>query len=286
MSNNRFNRIALLSRFLLLATLVYAQTAPITRYRLSVCWADALRALQYLKEEASMADMGLGYGSEFQLLRFLGRHRNEFDSIVKKAINTDAPIEWLDFKYDRESLTLDSELKGIEFLSEYEKFKDIKKEWTEYWTGNTQNWDAVFKCNGSYYIVEAKAHLKELESNFSGSENNNKKKIEKAFIQTANELEVSSIDTWFGRYYQLANRLAFIAFLNRQKIDAKLVYIYFINGYKKRVIVNGKTNEIEDKGVKTEKEWNVEIEKEYKELKIDKEKIKKHITNIFITCER
>jgi hypothetical protein len=233
-----------------------------------------------------MADMGLGYGSEFQLLRFLGRHRNEFDSIVKKAINTDAPIEWLDFKYDRESLTLDSELKGIEFLSEYEKFKDIKKEWTEYWTGNTQNWDAVFKCNGSYYIVEAKAHLKELESNFSGSENNNKKKIEKAFIQTANELEVSSIDTWFGRYYQLANRLAFIAFLNRQKIDAKLVYIYFINGYKKRVIVNGKTNEIEDKGVKTEKEWNVEIEKEYKELKIDKEKIKKHITNIFITCER
>jgi hypothetical protein len=35
--NNRFNRIALLSRFVLLASLVHAQTAPMTRYRLSVC---------------------------------------------------------------------------------------------------------------------------------------------------------------------------------------------------------------------------------------------------------
>jgi len=36
-SNNRFNRIALLSRFVLLATLFYAQTAPIPLPRLSVC---------------------------------------------------------------------------------------------------------------------------------------------------------------------------------------------------------------------------------------------------------
>ena len=28
-----------------------------------------------------MAEMGLGYGSEFQLLRFLGHHRNELNEI-------------------------------------------------------------------------------------------------------------------------------------------------------------------------------------------------------------
>ena len=29
-----------------------------------------------------MAEMGLGYGSEFQLLRFLGHHRNELDRLI------------------------------------------------------------------------------------------------------------------------------------------------------------------------------------------------------------
>lgn len=32
--------------------------------------------------------MALGYGSEFHLLRWLGRHRNEFNKNVKNLLNT------------------------------------------------------------------------------------------------------------------------------------------------------------------------------------------------------
>ena len=33
-----------------------------------------------------MAEMGLGYGSEFQLLRFLGHHRDELNELIHESI--------------------------------------------------------------------------------------------------------------------------------------------------------------------------------------------------------
>ena len=33
-----------------------------------------------------MAQIGYGYGSEFQLLRFLGHHRNLLEEAIRKAI--------------------------------------------------------------------------------------------------------------------------------------------------------------------------------------------------------
>jgi len=32
-----------------------------------------------------MAEMGLGYGSEFQLLRFLGHHRDELNNLIHES---------------------------------------------------------------------------------------------------------------------------------------------------------------------------------------------------------
>ncbi|KYC50426.1 MAG: hypothetical protein AMQ74_01255 [Candidatus Methanofastidiosum methylothiophilum] len=233
-----------------------------------------------------MAEIGLGYGSEFQLLRFLGHHRQELDQIIQKELGVQGEIKWLDFGYNKQKISLDAEIKGIEFLSDHPKYEVMKKSWSDYWTGNTQNWDAVFILNGKYYIVEAKAHIGELESQFGGQENKNKEKIEKAFNETAEELGASTTKDWFGNYYQLANRLAFTHYLNKEGINAGLVYIYFIDGYKKRVIEGEKVKVEEDKGVKTKEEWLSAIRAEYKELGIDESKIKKHICNIFINCEK
>ena len=44
-----------------------------------------------------MAEMALGYGSEYQLLRYLGHHRNFLDSKIKEATKSDSPIEWMDY---------------------------------------------------------------------------------------------------------------------------------------------------------------------------------------------
>ena len=36
-----------------------------------------------------MAEMALGYGSEYQLLRFLGHHRIELDKEIKKVLGVE-----------------------------------------------------------------------------------------------------------------------------------------------------------------------------------------------------
>lgn len=63
-----------------------------------------------------MGQMAIGNGSEFHLLRWLGRHRNEFDERIKQELHTDN-ISWLDFDFDKEKTITDKELTGISFLN-------------------------------------------------------------------------------------------------------------------------------------------------------------------------
>ena len=62
-----------------------------------------------------MGQMALGYGSEFHLLRWLGRHRNEFDKRVNSLLKTDK-ISWLDFDFDSKKTIPDKEIIGLNFL--------------------------------------------------------------------------------------------------------------------------------------------------------------------------
>ena len=57
-----------------------------------------------------MAEIGLGYGSEFQLMRFLGHHRNELYKLIHEATHTSEPIEWMDYPYENERISGDGEL--------------------------------------------------------------------------------------------------------------------------------------------------------------------------------
>ena len=40
-----------------------------------------------------MAEMGLGYGSEYQLMRFLGHHRDDLDKMIQNAIGQTGEIK-------------------------------------------------------------------------------------------------------------------------------------------------------------------------------------------------
>ena len=39
-----------------------------------------------------MAEIGYGYGSEYQLMRFLGHHREELDKTIKEHIGVEAAL--------------------------------------------------------------------------------------------------------------------------------------------------------------------------------------------------
>lgn len=185
-----------------------------------------------------MSKMALGYGSEFHLLRFMGRHRQELESNLLYAIKgttevIDTTFDWLDFDYTdiAKVITGDKELLGLSFLKRYNiDWQKIHNEFKEEGSFiNYQSWDAVFKYEETFYFVEAKAHVDELRNTSCKAK---KRKEILNFMAKYLEPYGAIIDeSWLNSYYQFANRLATIAFLNKHGIKAKLVYIFFINGF-------------------------------------------------------
>ena len=64
-----------------------------------------------------MAQIGYGYGSEYQLLRFLGHHRRKLEEIIAEQIGR-GTFEWEDFEFanPKKVISEDKELTGLEFL--------------------------------------------------------------------------------------------------------------------------------------------------------------------------
>ena len=124
-----------------------------------------------------MAQMGLGYGSEFQLLRFMGRHRHELERTIIDALQekqqtiNDKNFDWLDFEYSdvNKVITGDRELCGLSFLEKkidkglYDKITSALQKAGSF-ISNWQHWDAVFVLDDCFYFVEAKAYIGELSS--------------------------------------------------------------------------------------------------------------------------
>ncbi len=182
-----------------------------------------------------MGKMGLGYGSEFHLLRWMGRHRDLFTNKVSQSIgNENSIIEWVDFDFASVQEIPDSELKGLEFL--YDENTKIETKWKGFWPTRSgiHNWDAVGwriieDSIKELILIEAKAHIKELESDCGAKDKDSILKIKEAFELVTNELGIKTTNDWFKKYYQMANRIAALYFLNEKvNIPTKLVNIYFI----------------------------------------------------------
>jgi hypothetical protein len=213
-----------------------------------------------------MGKMASSYGSELHLLRWTGRHRNKFDNKIKQLLNIDN-ITWLDFDFSNNKDELDKELVGLSFLEKEPSYKAVISQWKEEWpqSGNSMNWDLVgytLKNNiKTWVLVEAKAHIKELENDCKAGPKS-LMKIGKALTKTANNIgtEISIDSPWSKKYYQLANRIYILDLLKRNDINSKLINIYFM----------GDKTDSSRKSPKDIATWKVEIEKMKKYLNIDK----------------
>jgi len=139
--------------------------------------------------------MGLGYGSEYQLLRYLGHHRNELKKVINENTRLKGELFWLDFPKSIKRLSLDSEYVGLNVLKDkvlediftQSDINNLLSGWKNYWskTGTQPNWDGVILHKEGnqeeLVIVEAKAHLGEIESDTKSASNEN---IQKAFLDT------------------------------------------------------------------------------------------------------
>lgn len=218
-----------------------------------------------------MAEMGLGYGSEWHLLRYLGRHRDELDAKLLAETGGDE-IQWLDFKFTRDQTKyFDRELKGMEFIlpdtgSRILSQSRLRDEWRRFWPqgGESQNWDAVGVVRRSshyeWLLVEAKAHIGELPGKPTGACQASKDTIKAAFSLVGESIGVRDTSGWADScYYQYANRLATLWFLLTYGIPARLVYIYFLCDTHANCICPG-----------DEAGWRPSIDAQRSELKLDK----------------
>lgn len=186
-----------------------------------------------------MSVPSLGYGSEWHMLRFLGRHRAHLTKEVLAVTGGDA-LEWLDFGFtpgiSRSDSYGDSEITGLEFLSPTDP---ARLAWGLWWPqrGAVHHWDAVgihtHKGVHEWLLVEAKGNIEELESHCGAkpaSEGGGRDRIEGCLAATRATLGITGIppDHWLSPYYQYANRLAMLHFLSTEKVPARLLFIYFV----------------------------------------------------------
>lgn len=213
-----------------------------------------------------MGTIGLGYGSEYQLLRMLGHHRHDFISQLKEGLGIECEIDWLDYPYDSSSVSLDGELQAVECFSALDIYPRILAAWKEFWPqgGTQQSWDGIFVAGGKWYFVEAKAHIGEAFSSRRTRTEHSIQKITDAFDWTISQLGLEGTcgKAWFySPFYQLANRLAFVVFIRETfNIDAELLYLHFVNGYERPGLsINRRlTRSVirESKSVKDPAEWD------------------------------
>lgn len=177
-----------------------------------------------------MGQRGTGYGSEDHLRRYMTERRADLDRAVLGAMNNPlASCEWLAFPTRSDGSGNDRELEGMEFLSQAKSVEAWKQFWPT--TGSSQNWDAVGRLvDGSkteWLLVEAKARARELNSACKAV-GKGRAIIEKALLETRLHMKITADRSWTDSFYQIANRLASLYFLNQiAKEPARLVFVYF-----------------------------------------------------------
>jgi hypothetical protein len=168
------------------------------------------------------------YGSEYLLQWYRDSEPESLDNAINRAIEGQtSSIAWL----FPTSPKFGEEPTGISFLS---PTHDIKEAWSSFWpsTGNPPSWDGIAQCtspSGSeWVIIEAKANHPEFCSPPSRAGTKSRELICKSFKRTQTHLGVHTAFCWLGTYYQYANRIAFLYFLNVvARVSARLVFVYF-----------------------------------------------------------
>jgi hypothetical protein len=201
-----------------------------------------------------MGTIGSGYGSEWQILRFLGRHRQFWNQMITELLTEDgvrgiARIDWCEFPFSAETSTHDQELKGMDFLEESKRVTWKQSFWPDASAPDVdrdgiQSWDAVGRLyytdspQGEWLLVEAKAHESELFASLPCRAGGDRR----AMITTSLKLTFLAMgcaeadwgsrrDAWLATgNYQIANRLASLHFLRHVvRQPARLLFVYFLN---------------------------------------------------------
>lgn len=213
-------------------------------------------------------------GSKFwmQMIPNMDFLKKEFDEIIGDE------LEWLSPLKGEENLYEEYELRTNK-IKEALGIEGNNKEIFYFWPNVQPKWDgiALGKGNNILYLVEAKAHIKEMKYEKSGASKESKEKIKEKMRKVFWEkYSMDNIDKWIDSYYQLGNRIFFMhkmneIIVNNKEIDkVKLVLINFTDDF---------TNEQDNVG-----DWKKEYKKVFK-LMTGSSETPEGVINIFYSVQ-
>ena len=168
------------------------------------------------------------HGSERRFLHYHRTRRSDLDASILEALRESSvsSIEWI---YPDE--TTRKEPQGLAFV----EGEALQNRWKTIWPtrGRQQSWDGVALLHApgrdaEWLLIEAKGNHPEFCSPPTGAKGDGRKKIEKALNRTKTALGVHRDFPWFGTYYQHANRLVVLSFLNKNGQPARLLELLFV----------------------------------------------------------
>jgi hypothetical protein len=180
--------------------------------------------------------MGKDYGSEWHFLEYRRRAAETLDAdvLVQLGLRSPSVVEWV---YPAEGGASGREPQGLGFLSESDDPRETKARtaWRDFWPqrGSQPCWDGVAKLDvegqpTTWLLFEAKANHREFVGAPCKASPASRDKIERALGLAKRRLGVHRHFDWTGSYYQHANRLAVLAFLEKHRVQAKLVEVFFV----------------------------------------------------------
>lgn len=185
-----------------------------------------------------MASLGKDYGSERHLLTYRRERAATLDECILRAMNLEPSCTSLKWLYPDQSGQRGEEFKNLNFLKTAPWAPDTRKAldaWTTFWptTGTPICWDgvAILHENGQpfrWLLLEAKANHPEFTGAPSRASAQSLEKIKAALGATKRHFGVHRDFDWTGSYYQFANRLTLLRFLNRHGVPATLIEVLFI----------------------------------------------------------
>lgn len=150
----------------------------------------------------------------------------EFDRRVAATFGWrgDDPIEWLS------PLACDGNAEYFDqaFLERL-RVDSLRVPLTRFWPASGPRWDGLARTrSGKLILVEAKAYVEEAVDYSTGAKGASLTRIRKSLAIAKRAFKASAKANWETPFYQYANRLAHLYFLNRlNRLDAYLVFVYF-----------------------------------------------------------
>jgi len=149
------------------------------------------------------------------------RIRSKFDIPQNIAIQWLSPLKEEDYAEYRD----EAFLTALGLMPQ-----SMKVKLNDFWPKGGPQWDALGRLSdGTPLLVEGKAHISEVLSYIQAKSPKSIKLIEQSFERTKKKLGVRTSNPWTGPFYQYANRIAHLHFLNNLNgIKSYLVFVNFV----------------------------------------------------------